>query len=36
MVNDICAISGDTQEIVVRSMPKDLPNIFTFDPNEFN
>jgi hypothetical protein len=36
MVNDICALTGEEQEDVVRSMSKDLPNILTFDPKEFD
>jgi hypothetical protein len=35
MVNDICALTGEEQEDVVRSMSKDLPNVLTFDPKEF-
>jgi hypothetical protein len=36
MVNDICALTGEKQEDVVRSMSKDLPNVLTFDPKEFD
>lgn len=36
MVNDICALTGEDQEDVVRSLAKDLPNVFTFDPREFD
>ena len=36
MVNDICALTGDDQEDVVRSMSKELQNVFTFDPKEFD
>jgi hypothetical protein len=36
MVNDICALTGEEQEDVVRSMSKDLPNVLTFDPKEFD
>jgi hypothetical protein len=36
MVNDICALTGEEQEDVVRSMSKDLPNVLTFDPKDFD
>ncbi len=34
MVNDICALNGEDQETVVRSLSKDLPNVYTVDPDE--
>lgn len=34
IVNDICALGGQDQESVVRSLAKDLPNVFTVHPDE--
>jgi len=36
MVNDICALNGDDQETVVRSLATEIPNVFTINPDDFN
>lgn len=35
IVNDLCSLTSQTQEEVVRSMAKDLPNVKRFDPKDF-
>lgn len=35
IVNDLCSLTSQSQEEVIRSMAKDLPNIKRFDPKDF-
>jgi hypothetical protein len=35
IVNDLCKLTDQDQEEVVRSLAKDLPNVYTFDPKDF-
>lgn len=35
IVNDLCSLTSQTQEEVIRSMAKELPNVKRFDPKDF-
>jgi len=35
IVNDLCKLTSQSQEEVIRSMASDLPNVYRFDPKDF-
>jgi hypothetical protein len=36
IVNDLVKLTQQSQEDVVRSLAKEIPSVFTFDPNDFD
>ena len=36
IVNDLVSLTKQTQEEVVRSLSKEIPSVFTFDPKDFD